>query len=270
MIRQISSAGAVETAFGTATTGVTGQVIQVDIVLGGSGYVTGAGIIVQSSCYGYAETNSAGVITNVEIATARAGQNFRKAVAIVVAPGVTPAVVKPIISPFRGHGASPERELLARYVLINLNFAYDEGSGDFTIENNFRRIGLIENPLNYGTNQIATDRTLNAKNTLVVSNVTGTFAPDDAIYGQTSGAKGLHVDIINTNKIRYIRDDTLSNNIDFVIEGIQSASGASASIVEIQPPEVEPYSGDILFINNRVAVDRTSDQIETITLVLEY
>lgn len=270
LIRQVSSTGAVETAFGTITTGVNGQVLTLDIIIGGENYVSGTATIVQSSCYGYAETNSVGTIINAEIATARAGQNFRKATAIVVANPLTPANIRPIISPFRGHGASPERELLAKYVLINLNFAYDEGEGDFTIENNFRRIGLIQNPLNYGSTTLATDRTLNAKNTLIVSNITGQFVEDDIIYGQTSGAKGLHVDIIDGNKIRYIRDDTVSNNIDFTIETIQSASGASATITEIQPPEVEPYSGDILFINNRIAIDRTSEQIETIMLVLEY
>lgn len=271
MIRQITSTGAIETAFGTATTGVNGQVIQVIPVIGGTGYTTGVATVVQSSCYGYAETNSTtGAITNVQIATAREGSEFRKAVAIIVANGVTSGVIKPIISPFRGHGASPDRELFAKYVLINLNFAYGEGDGDFTIENDFRRIGLIENPYNYGTKVVATDRTLNAKNTLIVSNITGAFAEDDVIFGQTSGAKGLHVDLLNGNKIRYIRDDSLSNNIDFVIEPVASASGATASITEIVPPEVEPYSGDILFINNRVAVSRSSDQIETITLVLEY
>ena len=270
MIRQVSSTGAVETAFGTITTGLTGQVTNVDIVIGGTGYVNGSAIIVLSSCYGYAETNSSGVIINTEIATARAGENFRKAKAIVVANPITVANIRPVISPFKGHGASPERELLAKYVLINLSFAYDEGDGDFTVENNFRRIGLIENPLAYGTSTLASSRTLNAKHTLVVSNVTGQFAEDDIIYGQTSGAKGFNVDLIDGNKIRYIRDDTLSNNIDFTTETIQSASGASATITELQPPEVEPYSGDILVINNRTAIDRTSEQIETIMLVLEY
>jgi hypothetical protein len=271
MIRQISETGAVETAFGKATTGVIGQITAVQIIKGGSGYVDGTASIVQSSCYGYAETNSAGVITNVEIATNRNGRNFRKAKAIVIANTATEARVRPIISPFRGHGASAERELNSKYILINLNFAYDEGEGDFTIENDFRRIGLIENPFNYGTSTLATTNTLNAKNTLVLSNISGTFQSDDAIYGKTSGAIGFNVDIIGTNNLRYIKDNTISNNIDFISgEEIESSSGAKATIESITLPEVEPYSGDILFINNITAVDRSSDQIETIALVLEY
>jgi hypothetical protein len=272
MIRQITSTGAVETAFGTAITGTAGQLLEVVIVKGGSGYTSGQASIVQSSCYGYAETDSVtGTIINVEIATSRAGSNFRKAKAIVVANGITDAEVKPIISPFAGHGASPEKELFAKYVLINLNFAYGEGEDDFTIQNDFRRIGLIENPLNFGTDDFATARTLNAKPTLEITNITGSFLEDDIIYGQTSGAKGIHVDLIEGKYVRYIKDDNiLSNNIDFTIEQIASESGAAASIINIINPEVEPYSGDILFINNRTPIDRTGDQIETVTLVLEY
>jgi len=272
MIRQITSTGAVETAFGTAITGTAGQVLEIVIVKGGSGYTAGTAFVVQSSCYGYGETDSVtGTITNVEVAPSRSGLNFRKARAVVVANGITEAVIEPIISPFIGHGASPERELLAKYVLINLNFAYDEGQGDFTIENDFRRIGLIENPLNFGTDTLATARTLNAKQTLEIGNISGSFLEDDIIYGQTTGATGIHVDLIDGKYIRYIKDDnTLSNNIDFGIEQIISASGATANVIQIINPEVEPYSGDILFINNRTPIDRTSNQIETVTLVLEY
>ena len=271
MIRQISDAGAIETAFGKATTNAVGEIVSVELVEGGSGYTTGAAVIVQSSCFGYAETNSSGEITNAEIFEFRSGTNFRKARAIVLGSSTTEADIKPIISPFAGHGASPERELLARYVIINLNFAFDEGEGDFTIQNDFRRIGLIENPLAYGTTTPATALTLNAKPTLNLTGISGSFSEDDLIYGGTSGAIGLHVDVIDTNKLRYIQDDTLSNNIDFVAgEEISSSSGASATISSVAQPEVEPYSGDLVFINNTIAVDRSSSQIETIALVLEY
>lgn len=271
MIRQVSSTGAVENAFGVASTDPNGEISNFSIVIGGSGYTNGTAFIVQSSCSGYAETNSTGEVVNVEVATGRSGSGFRVAKATVVGTSVTEAVVDPIISPLKGHGASPERELFGKYVLLNLNFAYDEGEGDFTIQNDFRTIGLIENPLEYGTITPATARTLNTKSTLKLGNISGSFLEDDIIYGQTSGATGIHVDVRDTNLLRYIKDDnTLSNNVDFTLESISSASGASSVITEIIDPEVEPYSGDILFINNREPIDRTSDQIETVTLVLEY
>lgn len=271
MIRQISTTGAVESAFGIAKTNIDGAIVSVEIVIGGSGYVSGAAYIVHSSCKGYAETNSAGVIKNVEVSNGYAGHNFRYAVATVVGPSAIPAVIKPVISPFNGHGFSPERELFAKYVLINLRIAYAEGQGDFTVQNDFRRIGLIENPYAYGTTNIATDNTLSAQRVLVLNGIQGTFSADNSIYGQSTGAKGFFIDLVNTNQLRYIRDTEIANTIDFSVgEVIRSSSGATATISQIIDPEVEPYSGDILFINNRVAIDRKIDQIETISLVLGY
>jgi hypothetical protein len=275
MIREIGAAGAIETAYGLATTNANNEIVSVNIVLGGSGYTNGDtinAIIVQSSCKGYAETDVNGIVTKAEISSGYSGTRFRVARATVVGTSATPAVVRPIISPFRGHGASPERELLANYVLIKLTFAYNEGANDFTVQNEFRRIGLIENPYTYGTTTVATAQTLNAKSTLVLSDPPiGAFTADDAINGLTSGAKGIYVDLVDSTKIRYIKDgSTLSNNLEFTTEVISFASGATATITEIINPEVEPYSGDILFINNTKAINRSSDQLETITLVLEY
>ena len=270
MIRQISTTGAVESAFGIAKTNVEGRIVSVQKVIGGSGYVSGNAYLVHSSCKGYAETNANGVITNVEISNGYAGRNFRTATATVVALSTTVAVIKPIISPFNGHGFSPERELFAKYVLINLRIAYAEGQGDFTVTNDFRRIGLIEDPYTFGTSNVATADTLSAQRILVLNNLQGSFSEDNTIYGQNTGAKGLFVDLVNTNQLRYIRDTEIANTIDFSLEPITSTSGATATVSQIIEPEVEPYSGDILFINNRVAIDRSVDQIETISLVLEY
>jgi hypothetical protein len=272
-IRQIGTSGAVQTAYGLANTNPDGEISSVTPVIGGSGYSAGTAYVVQSSAQGEATTNVNGEITSVDIPTGKAGKNFRKASSTVVGTSTTPAEVRPVISPFDGHGADPARELLARYALINLRFAYDEGEGDFTIENDFRTIGLIQEPLEYGSfSSFADAQTLDAKYRLTLDQNNAGFTEDDTIVGQNSGAIGLQVDLYEDNILRVIRDDEISNSIEFEVgETIRGlSSGATAAITAIDPPEVEPYSGDILFINNRESIDRRDDQIESITLVMEY
>lgn len=271
LIRQVTTTGTRESAYGLATTNESGAVVSVDVVIPGQGYINGQQVsIIQSSARGVAFTNNLGEVISATINIA--GQNFRKATATVVASSVSPASVRPIISPFRGHGGAPDRELLAKYVLLNITISGAEGGGDFTIANDFRQIGLIEDPYNYGTTEVATDITLNAKRTLNVTVTAGSFVADENIYGQTSGATGKYIDIIDTNILRYIKGDvTLSNIIDFEVgETIISESGATATINSIVDPEVQRFSGDILFINNRVPIFRNADQVETISFVLEY
>jgi len=270
LIRQVNDFGAVEAAYGIAVVNADQEITFVNLVINGNGYSDGEASIVRSSVEAIATTNSQGSVEFVDIVPGASEGGFRKAKAIVIAPSVTEAEVRPVISPFDGHGAKPEKELFANYSLLNMNFAYAEGANDFTVENDFRRIGLIENPYDFRTTTPATELTRNAKRTLIIDSVAGSILPDDIIYGQSSGAKGFVVDFIDGNKVRYITDPNLTNNIEFIIEPIRSSSGAVANIIEIQEPEVEPYSGDILFINNRTPINRDSAQIETITLVLEY
>ena len=279
MLRQVTATGAVETAFGLVATNSLGQVQTVQIVVGGSGYQTGTVEIVQSSAEGYAETNNAGEIINVEIENEREGSGFRKAEAVVVSTGTSAADIKPIISPFLGHGAAPGKELYARYALVNLRFAYDEGEGDFTIANDVRIFGLIKNPLQYqfdssgdltSTTELADRSTLDAKRRLTLGSVTnGPFGEDDVIYGTLSGAKALTIDTLGSD-LRYIKDNTISNYIPFEVGENVTNGSAIAPVNAIKTSEVVPYSGDIMYINNRTAIDRNDAQIETITLVLEY
>lgn len=270
LIRQVGNTGAIETSYGIGLINSQNKIEIVNVIIPGTGYSNGPAVIVTSSATGIAQTDNSGVITDATIEFGKGGANFNRARVVVVAnTSDTLADIKPVLSPTFGHGGAPEKELFANYVIINLNFAYDEGDGDFTIENDFRRIGLIENPFTYDGTTIATDRTLNAKATLQLSNITGVFQPDDYVYGLTSGAKGFIVDLYDSNKLRYIDDD--ASGLEFVAdEVVLSSSGGSATINELQFPEVKPYSGDILFINNRDAINRSNEQIETITLVLEY
>jgi hypothetical protein len=272
-IRQIGTSGAVQTAYGLANTNPDGEISSVTPVIGGSGYSAGTAFVVQSSAQGIATTNALGEVVSTEIATGKSGKNFRKAGAVVVGTSSTAAEVRPVISPFDGHGADPARELLARYALINLRFAYDEGEGDFTIANDFRTIGLIQEPLEYGTySSFADAQTLDAKYRLTLDQSNAGFTEDDTIVGQNSGAIGLQVDVYEDNILRVVRDDSVSNDLEFEVgETIRGlSSGVTATVTAIEPPEIEPYSGDILFINNRESIDRRDDQIESITLVMEY
>ena len=71
----------------------------------------------------------------------------------------TSAVVTPIISPQYGHGANPVEELGGNMVMINSRLEFAEGSGDFPTDNDFRRIGLIQDPFSSGTT-VATGKTM--------------------------------------------------------------------------------------------------------------
>ena len=90
--------------------------------------------------------------------------------------------------------------------MTNTTIAGAAGGGDFVVDQDFRRVGIVLNPYNYGSATVATASTLNALKSMTFSGTPGSFLVDETITGGTSGAKGLVVAFDSTTKIlKYIQ-----------------------------------------------------------------
>jgi len=275
--RQLNGNTLDQSAYGIATTNPSGEIASVQVIHRGSNYSDGSAEIVQSSVFAYAETNEEGEIINADVPAGREGENFTRAEIVVVSNVGSEASLKPIISPLEGHGSDPASELLANFALINLRLSGEEG---FLGNSNFRRVGLIEDPKQYealdsdGSPLDFTDKIGDARYTLTLSNGDNTlFTDGEQIVGQESGAVGVQTNLFETDKIRTDIDNSLSSDIKFVVDEdiVGVDSGAQTAISSISTPDIERYKGEILYINNREVVETQNEQqIETITLVLEF
>ena len=200
-----------------------------------------------------------------------------------------------IISPEGGHGSNAEAELFAKRVMTNIRLTYAEGSGDFPVDNDFRRIGIIQDPLDYGTTNVATDPTLRGTSAVKLNGATADYVADETITQTVTGgtAKGTVVSWDSTNGIlKYFQSPQLhtdggkvlafeSNAANAVVGGTSTASGTVDTSQQVglldvsftgglSTPEIEPNSGDIVYIENRRLITRAPDQIEDIKLVIEF
>tara|TARA_B100002019_G_scaffold268937_1_gene261317 strand:+ start:1143 stop:3020 length:1878 start_codon:yes stop_codon:yes gene_type:complete len=90
--------------------------------------------------------------------------------------------VEVIVPPQGGHGADPIVELLAKRIMANIRLTYAEGQGDFPVDNDFRRIGIIKNPkLPAPSTDFATQDTISAIYAVKLNNVSGSFQPDEIV-----------------------------------------------------------------------------------------
>jgi hypothetical protein len=85
--------------------------------------------------------------------------------------GFTAATLQPIISPTDGHGSDPLLELGAKRVCISTKFTNSEG-GTIPVENDFRQVGILKNPLYTNVDII-----LRAANT-----IGGNFTVGETVY----------------------------------------------------------------------------------------
>ena len=191
----------------------------------------------------------------------------------------TDAIITPLIGPPGGHGYNAVDELGGFYIMTNTTISGTEGSGDFVVDQDFRRVGIVLNPYNYGTTTISTASTLNALKSMTFSGTPGSFLIDEVITGGTSGAKGLVVAWDSTTKIlKYIQTQwtgvsaTLPySEVAFAaLEVVTSASNATGTIASLTNPEIAYYTGKGIYVEDRAPISRATDQTENIKLIVEF
>lgn len=187
------------------------------------------------------------------------------------------AAARVIIPPSKGHGADPIIELNAHYVMLNTKIEYAEGQSDFPIDISYRTIGLVKDPLDPLGNRV-TNVTANVNYTLKCNVAPGgTFEKDQYVTGNISLANGY---IITSNvtetgnvAIRYVQAYGLTSNFkNFNIgeELLASNSGSTAVVTEIGKPEIQPGTGQIIYLDRRPPVSRSPDQAENVHIVIEF
>ena len=260
---------------------VDGGVHHVVVTAGGSGYTDGTYTSVAIDGDG-----SGGVCTVVVASSAisyvnitAAGTGYKRAsIDIANISGIgsgSGGVAKPIISPLIGHGADPIQELGGNYVIVNSRLEFGEGSGDFPTDNDFRRIGLLQDPFNAGTTTVSTSPTLAAYNKMTLSSVVG-LSVDDIILNANSDGSGVAVSrviSITGNVVSHIpQANSEGGYVNFASSNTVYVGGTTIgtiSAVDSSFPEVEKYSGQVMYVENRGAVTRAADQIEDIKLIIE-
>lgn len=268
----------VTTDFVPVTTDSTVQAAAVDgaihvirVTNGGSGY-TAATATIDGDGTGATATV---VITSGQISAiniTNPGSGYRHATITIDGDG-TNGAAQAVIEPKGGHGFDAVEELGGFYTIMNTRLEYDDGSGDFPVSNDYRRIGVIRDPYNYGTTTVSSASTLTAtKSITLASGVTGTFSVDELITGGTSGATGRVVDYNSTTRVlRYYK--STAENFDLFETGETITGGTSGAVgtsSSLGNPEVEPDSGDIIYVEQRRPITRASDQVESISLVVEF
>jgi hypothetical protein len=259
---------------------VDGGIHHVVVTNGGAGYTdgthTGVSIVGDGSGAVCEVVVASGAITHVNVTSVGSGYK-RASIDVSGISGIgsgSNGAIKPIISPFYGHGADPVQELGGNFICVNARLEFAEGSGDFPVDNDFRRIGLIQDPFNVGTTTVATSTSLAAYSQMTLSTVTDLDVDDTIMSAQNdgSGVAVSKVVSISGNVVSHVPvANSAGGYVDFTASDTVYWTGNSGTVNSVNAafPEVERYSGQIMYVENRGAVTRAADQIEDIKLIIE-
>ena len=266
---------------------VDGAVRHYKVMRGGAGYTNGSytaqTLQGDSSVRGgtaatFTVTVAGGAVTSVVAVAAGTKYTFADCnidgISGIGTPG-TSAIVTPIIGPPGGHGFNAINELGGFYIMTNTTISGTEGSGDFVVDQDFRRVGIVLNPNNYDGSP-ATAATRNALKSMTFSGTPGSFLADESITAP-SGAAGIVVAFDSTTKIlKYIQTqwtgvNAAGSEIAFAASDVvTSASSATGTIASLTSPEIAYYSGNTIYVEDRAPISRATDQTENIKLIVEF
>ena len=263
---------------------VSGQILNIVVEDGGAGYSSPTATILGNGTGATATVNAVGgVIKSIRVTNA--GQNYDFA-SIAIDDSVVPtsvADIRPVIGPPEGVEADPIEILGARKVIATTDFEDDELDTLFT-ENDFRQIVLLKDPKQYDGVTPFTGNTGKANRALRVVG-SPVLLEDEIFTGQTSQAKGIldHVvadpDNPGDSLVYYHQTSAtgfgtfLRGEIcDQVGGGNFTCTGTASTTVAAnqKDPDLDVYTGSLLYINNIEPVERDPNQTEDIKIVITY
>ena len=243
------------------TAAVDGGIHVIKVTAGGSGYATAPAVTITGDGTGATanSTITANVVTSVTITAA--GTGYTRA-SVSFASGAAAATA--IISPKGGHGSDAVEELGGKFIMLNVRLDGTE-SNTFSVANEFRQVGIVRDPYLYGTTTRAVASSFRQSYKYQLSGISGTFTVDETI---TSGSNTASLIEFTTPSIF----TTLPLNLPFANTATVTGgtSGATGTIAVITTPGLQPYTGDLLYVENRVPIARADDQIEDVKLVIQF
>ena len=245
----------------------------------------------------------------------------------LVAGGVPTGTTRPtfnvIIPPQGGHGADIYRELGAYNVLLYSRIENDSTNPDFITGNQISRVGVVENPQQFGSSlNLSADKasSLGALKLVGAGYSTATFSGDSYFIqsvstGTTAVGRVVNYDQ-NTGVLKYWQDRSLAGfntvgtaqtqpTYGFDLTEFSSSPGTGGSLVispttgqdlsidtsfsgistvinnrtyylgqtftnGVSNPEVKKHSGNIIYVDNRPSITRSSNQKEDIKVILQF
>ena len=245
---------------------------------------------------------------------------------LTVGEGTNEPQFEVIIPPKGGHGADIYRELGGFRVMVYSKFDNNiNDKADYIVGNDFSRVGIVKDPLEFGGTSALNKRTATSLGALklkvpsgsstVLSNV---VYPKNTKITQYSNDSTIGIGTAigyvaswdsNTGVLRYYQPvgfstqsvygyelrnfvgvataidgathiipgqtvDDLEVDTTFSAESItvgqRSESLGHAFVNGVANPEIKKFSGEIIYIDNRAPVTRTTSQKEEVKIVIEF
>lgn len=233
---------------------------------GGTGYTPETVFSMTGDGTGATLAVTFGAIGNVQSITVGATGNQYTFAAVTTAGDGSAAQLRPIMTPLYGHGGNVPAELFA--TTIGISVSVEDLFPAFFLNNDFRQVGLIKNINQYGIlGGIYSNDTGDASYTIQVSDV-AKYHDDDLINTDSGGL--FTVVQISGNLVKLLPVIDAISESSVLFNTTTSASLAAMVSGSLIFPQINSKTGDIVYLQNFLPIERQTNQTETVTFYLNF
>lgn len=244
---------------------VDGAIYNVEVISPGFGYniapnviINGDGVSANAIAY-----VSGGRISNISVITPGEGYTFANVVIQSNDSGVGGSA-RAILPPKGGHGKNAVKELFANALSLYSTVINERNQG-FTVNNNYRQIGIIRDLRTYDNEEYY--RNISGSACWVINGqfLASSFSVDDILVQASNGARFVIVALKDDNMLVHAID-----GLPPVVGTQVGSGGITFTINALTEPDIDKYSGDILFLDNRLAFTVSEEQAVTLKTILRF
>jgi hypothetical protein len=239
----------------------------------------------------YVDGDGAGVLANAKLSntninTDSANANVARIDVTTIGTGYTTgnayifgsgtgANARAILSPKFGHAYNPAKELNANNVMVAVRIGEIDSTegGVISVDTSFRQFGMLRNPYKYGSVSKVESANANSviSQTTNLSILPGTsYTLNEFVYQGSSPSNATAYGFLNAQTATLARLTKVQGTFTTGNPIVGASSGVSRTVTGITYPEFEPYSGDIMYVQNDVKKTRSNGQAENLKMIVSF
>ena len=262
---------------------IKGQIVGYQITNGGGGYTSTPTVSIignGTNAIAYA-TLAGGKIGSIKVkadsagnsSTSYYGKDYQYANVTITGGGGDSCTARAIIGHSGGIGSNPVLDLKSAALMFNTKPIGIEAGDFITGSEIFRQVALLRNPYvdsAAGTKLTSTTALALPKLVLSTSVFVKATVQKSQITGVTTGAVAIIDDTNDSDTIWYHQNETTGFTPFGATEEIQVVgnTGIAGTITSKVAGEFNSHTGDLLYIDNRSSVTRSTDQTEDLKIVI--
>jgi hypothetical protein len=205
-------------------------------------------------------------ISYVTVVTPGSGYSYAN---VIITGDGSNANVSAIISPYRGHGSDPVKELFADTLMFTSTINNEKNQG-VDVRNDYRQFGIVKNLKQYGSELAFANVIGSACYLVTIDTVSG--LDRDTILTHNVGDTKRYFEVVevvpSTNQILVQNKNNHDVSTGDVLTDETSELNYTITALTVSPT-INKFSGDLLYIDNRTSVSYSEQQLVTLRTVIK-